>query len=67
MATKQQDETKAVGIRLPVELVTDLDRISQAHRVTRTALVRYALGRFVSDLDTGRLELPKSTVTTLDI
>jgi len=62
-----EEITKPVGIRLPVELIAELDKIAKAHQVTRTALVRYALSRFLDDLDTGRLELPTRTVTALDI
>ena len=60
-------KTMSMGIRLPVELVADLDKVAVANHVSRTALVRYALGKFIEDLAAGRVELPKRTVTVTDI
>lgn len=64
---EEPEKTKAIGIRLPADLVDDLDKLAKAHQVNRTALVRYALIQFVDDLQSGKVELPKRTVTVTDI
>jgi hypothetical protein len=56
--TSKRKGKKAVLVYLPNEEADRLASIARERRVTKTELVRVAVGRLINQLNSGQLELP---------
>ena len=64
-ADPEPETTKVIASRLPTDLVADLDAICKEHNVHRSALVRFALVRFVDAYRAGQVDIPQRSVADI--
>jgi hypothetical protein len=65
LAAPAAGQSRAFSFRLPAELAADFEHIVQTERVSQADLIRFALGRFVTDYQAGKVKLPKEQRYTL--